>query len=213
MLSHDLPMCKGSRKFNWLRWSSLTTSKSCGHRIATERSTTEVDQATIRVLYELGIHRLSGGPGPLLMNEEWASDLSRNSSTPFSSRPEQLSADEVSEDIADQPTGTSSDFQAGEYIQPSVANRRRSSHQGDDAIRFMYICYPSLNGRCLSELTVRTKDDRPTDRVLIESLKREYNSLRPYYVRLRTLRSFSTIRLARVSATTLLLCNADTDAC
>ncbi|KAH6849563.1 hypothetical protein B0T12DRAFT_418499 [Alternaria alternata] len=173
------------------------TSKSCGHSIATERSTTEIDQATIRVLYELGIHRLSEGPEPLLLIEEWARDLSTNSSTPFSSQPEQLSADEISEDIADQPTGTSSGLQAREYGQPSVVNRRRSNHQRNDAIRFMYICYPSSNGRCLSELTVRTKDDRPTDRVLIEGLKREYNSLRPYYVRLRTLRDFSTIRLAR----------------
>jgi hypothetical protein len=77
----------------------------------------------------------------------------------------------------------------------------------------MYICHPSSNGRCLSEVTIRTKDDRPTDRVLIESLKKEYNFLRPYHVRLRTLRDFSAIRLAPVSAIILLLCDADADAC
>jgi hypothetical protein len=213
ILPHDLLMCKDVQLFDRLIDSSLTALKSCGHRIVTERSTSETHRATIRIMYELGIRRLCVSSGSLHLDEEWAKDLSTNFSSPFSSRPEQLSAEDISEDIADQPTGVSSTFQAGDYGQPSVANRRRNTHQGNDAIRFMYICYPSSNGRCLSELTVRTKDDRPTDRLLIESLKKEYNSLRPDYVRLRTLRGFSTIRLARVSVTILLSCNADTDAC
>lgn len=109
--------------------------------------------------------------------------------------------------------GASSCFQPEEDSQPSVTNRRRKSHQGDDIIRYMYFCYPSPDGGCLSELTVRTKDDRPTDRVLIESLKKEYNSLRPYYVRLRSLRGFSAIRLARVCATVISFRGANTDMC
>jgi hypothetical protein len=187
--------------------------KSCGHRIATERSTTDIHQTTIRVLYELGMRGLAETSRSLQLNEEWAEGLSTNSSTPFSPRAEDHLPDETSGDIADQSTGASSCFQPGEYGQSSVTNRHRKSLQGDDVIRFMYICYPSPSGRYLSELTVRTKDNRPTDRVLIESLEKEYNSLCPYQVRLRTLRGFSTIRLARVGVIALLLSGADTNAC
>ncbi|OWY42215.1 asparagine synthetase [Alternaria alternata] len=151
----------------------------CGHHIVTERLITESEQATIRILYGLGLRKLRAGLGPLKLNEEWANDLTTNFSMPFPSRSESHSANETSGDIADQSTGVSSSSRFEDYGQPSVTNRCHKSHQGDDVIRFI------------------TKDDRPTDRVLIESLKKEYNSLRPYYVRLRALRDFSTIRLAR----------------
>jgi hypothetical protein len=176
------------------------TSKDCGHYIVTERLITESQQATIRIQYELGLRKSRAGLGPLKLNEEWANDLTTNFSMPFPSRSESHSANETIGGIEDQSTGVSSSSQVEDYGQPSVTNRRHKSHQGDDVIRFMYICFPSSNGICLSELTVRTKEDRRTDRVLIKRLKKEYNFLRPYYVRLRTLRDFSTIRLARVSA-------------
>lgn len=213
ILPHDLPMCKSLKSNDRLRQSSLMTLKSCGHRVSTVRSTTESHQAMIRILYEMGKQHLSEGFGPLYVNGEWANDLTTNSSMPFPSRSENHSAGETSGDIADQSTGVSSSFQVGDYGQASATNRRHKSHQEDDVIRFIYICFPSSNGRWLGELPIRTKEDRRTDRVLIKRLKEVYNSLRPYHERLRTLRDFSTIRLARVSAIIPLLYDADTDAC
>jgi hypothetical protein len=206
-------MCKSPKPNGRLNCSLLMTSKSCGHRIVTERSISETQQATISVLYELGMRGLVAGFTPIQLNEEWANDLSISLNTSYSPQTGDSLADETSGDIADQLTGALSCFQTGEYIQRSVTNRRRKSHQGDDVIRYMYFSYPSPDGRCLSELTVRTKDDRPTDRVLIESLKKEYNSLRPYYMRLRSLRGFSAIRLARVCATVISFRGANTDMC
>lgn len=165
----------------------------------------------IRSLYELGTQGLSDGSGPLSLNENWADKLSLDSKMPLSPRAEDTSADKTSGDLANQSTEASSCFYAEGYGQPSVTNRRRKSHEEDDAISYMYFCCPSSKGRCLSEMTIRTKDDRLTDAALIEKLKIEYCSLRPFPLRLRNLRGFSRIRLARVSTIDASLRDADTD--
>jgi len=83
-----------------------------------------------------------------------------------------------------------------------VTLRGRGKDQAERPLkRFLYMCYPTSNDRLLGEWTVSTEEERPTDKVLIGSIKEEYLSLRPPLMRLKCLRNFSAIRLARVSVT------------
>ncbi|KAH8726558.1 hypothetical protein GQ44DRAFT_771319 [Phaeosphaeriaceae sp. PMI808] len=75
--------------------------------------------------------------------------------------------------------------------------QRREDHKLDEVLRFLIVCSPGPEGNRMMHLRFPSSIERPTDQALIQSIKEKYHSLRPFWARLKSLQSFSEIRVAR----------------
>lgn len=115
--------------------------------------------------------------------------------------------DDTSQDVVQNPVGLCSSFStvglssslSTSRPEPGVATQRHShGDRLDPTQKFLYCCYPSKSDRNLDQVTVSSVHLAPTDKELIGDIKKQYLSGLSHLTRLKSLRGFSAIRLARV---------------
>jgi hypothetical protein len=149
----------------------------------------------IRELYTWGTQGGTAGKtssGEVVENRK---SRSRDQDLSLSAEKKPSSVEDASRDIGEQPICMDSDHSPG---QADTEVGMRNRHKKDEKLRYLYICYPDASTRPLDQMTVSTESEPLTDKVLIEQTKKEYFSIRPHTTRLKNLRGFSEIRLARV---------------
>jgi hypothetical protein len=180
----------------------LRLQKDCNTQIYTDRPLSIKDRSTIANLFHINLHSsIAYGTKPASKSDTGQPmDTPGQQTSKASNDHNKEHRQKASRSSNSKQSSRSTEAMRDDEIALVADTQSPKEAEDEDFPKFLYICFPNSKSRSIRPWKTDALSGNPSDQALIQEIKRTYTSLRPAWKRLMELRGFSTIRLAKVSA-------------